>query len=452
MMSKYLTLFRTVLLATLLLMLSVGLTACGQTPKGNGSVKPSNDPTGKIASSPLTVLSIVGGDVLIMKPGEKEWVRGEAGMTLGVDYKVKTKANGNATLTFFEGSTIELKSDTEIGLAELVIAETTNTIKLKQTLGETISKVKKLADPASRYEIETPAAVAAVRGSIMYVTVAQDGKTIVGNMEGLISVIAQGVEVKLPVNTRVTIMPGYPPEQPQSGATSKIPVTAASTSIMTQPVPTPAVPTTVVTTSTTQLDTEIVKLTISNSPNRQQAYPGDSIIYTYTVGNAGNVPLSNISVMDNMVGQADYQAGDTNANQVMDISETWIFKANYIVKSGDVGQLTNVAVVSGVSPKNKNATASSTAVVNITSIVVKITSLKENSVVGNTITVAGIVNDPSIKQAIITVNGNPSNVSVNNGNFSTTVSLAGGINTITVTVIKAADITASDTVELVPVQ
>jgi hypothetical protein len=106
-----------------------------------------------------------------MKPGEKEWSRGEAGTTLGVDYKIKTAANGHATLTFFEGSIIELEGNTEIGLAELGMAGTSSTIKLKQTIGETISRVKKLADPASRYEIETPAAVAAVRGTTMYVSV-----------------------------------------------------------------------------------------------------------------------------------------------------------------------------------------------------------------------------------------------------------------------------------------
>jgi outer membrane lipoprotein-sorting protein len=48
----------------------------------------------------------------------------------------------------------------------------------------------------------------------MYVAVAMDGQTIVSNIEGSVSAIAQGVEVKLPVNTYVNISPGNPPETP----------------------------------------------------------------------------------------------------------------------------------------------------------------------------------------------------------------------------------------------
>jgi hypothetical protein len=97
------------------------------------------------------MLSIVGGDALIMKPGGEKWVRGEPGMTLYVDYKIKTEANGHATITFFEGSIIELEGNTEIGLAELGIVNTHSTIKLEQVLGETTSRVKKFVDPESKY-------------------------------------------------------------------------------------------------------------------------------------------------------------------------------------------------------------------------------------------------------------------------------------------------------------
>ena len=114
-------------------------------------------------------------------------------MVLDVVDKIKSGPNSRAVITFFDGSTIELKPDTQLEISELVKG-TANQIRLKQELGETISTVKKLADPASRYEIETPAAVAGVRGSTMMVSVAFDGTTSVQNLEGKISVTAQGVE------------------------------------------------------------------------------------------------------------------------------------------------------------------------------------------------------------------------------------------------------------------
>jgi hypothetical protein len=124
-------------------------------------------------------------------------------------------------VTFFDGSTLELKSDTQVEIQELIQGKTTS-IRLQQVIGETISRVKKLVDPASRYEIETPAAVAGARGTIMLVTVAENGMTIVGNEEGLISVTAQGKEVLISEGEHSTILPGQPPLEPEPGIRQEI--------------------------------------------------------------------------------------------------------------------------------------------------------------------------------------------------------------------------------------
>lgn len=83
-------------------------------------------------------------------------------------------------------------------------------IRLKQDIGEKLSKVKKLAEANSRYEIETPVAMANVRGSSMLVKVTTDGTT-VENLAGHISVTAQGVEVTIPEGEISTIKPDQPP-------------------------------------------------------------------------------------------------------------------------------------------------------------------------------------------------------------------------------------------------
>jgi hypothetical protein len=206
--------YRIMLLVISLLTLVSSLSACGKpTPTSTSTA-------GDIDSTPLTVLSIVGGNVLVMKPGDTEWTSGAAGMTLGVDYKIKTEAGGHATITFFEGSTIELDSSTEISLSELSIDGTASDIRIEQGLGKTVSRVKKLIDPASGYEIETPAAIASVRGTDFYVSVNRNGVTTVGNMEGLVSVMAQGVEVELTEGTRTRVSPGKAPGQPEPDITA----------------------------------------------------------------------------------------------------------------------------------------------------------------------------------------------------------------------------------------
>ncbi len=439
-MSKKRTFYRILLFLTLLIILVPGISACGQKSPEPEPVQPASEPTGEIASTPLTVLSIVGGDVLVMKPGG-QWTRGEAGMTLEVSDRIKTETGGQATITFFEGSTVELDGDTEISLAELDMAGTASTIRLKQDVGKTISRVKKLIDPASRYEVETAAALAAVRGTTMSVDVDEDGVTVVGNIEGLVSVIARGVEVELPQGTRSTIVPGESPGQPQ--LETPPPTSSAPAGTPTpEPEPTPSITPT----------PDIVRISIGKTCNRQTAFPGDTLTYTYTAGNAGDVPLSDISVTDDKAGPAVYMSGDTDTDNMLDIDETWIFSADYAIQAGEIGQLKNTAVASGTGPDNQKATASATAVVNVSSIIVKITSLQEGETVGRSVVVSGTVNDPSITQGVLTVNDKSSDITITDGQFTSTVSLDDGVNNITVTVTKAGGITASASVKLEPVE
>ncbi len=159
----------------------------------------------------LTILSLASGKVLVGKPASAK-MDGKVGMTLKTGDVIESGDNSTATVTFFEGSTLELKPGTSVEVVSLEAAGGSTTILLKQTLGGTVSRVVKLADPKSRYEIETPVAVAGVRGSIMLVDVATDGTTHVGNQEGKISVVARGVELVIPVGGGGLVKPGEPPQ------------------------------------------------------------------------------------------------------------------------------------------------------------------------------------------------------------------------------------------------
>ena len=163
-----------------------------------------------------TILSIAQGEVLVRKAGTDDWVKGEVSMVLKAGDAIKSGTEANASITFFDGSTVGLNANTQIEIAELV-NEQAKVIRLKQKIGETISTVQKMVDPASRYEIETPAAVAGVRGSVMLVDVALNGITSVGNEEGMVSVIAQGVEIQVPEGTHSTVLPGQAPGAPEPG-------------------------------------------------------------------------------------------------------------------------------------------------------------------------------------------------------------------------------------------
>jgi hypothetical protein len=52
---------------------------------------------------------------------------------------------------------------------------------------------------------------------------------------------------------------------------------------------------------------------------------GGDVTYTYVVTNTGDVPLSNVTVSDNKCSPVAYQGGDTNDDQLLDLTESWTF-------------------------------------------------------------------------------------------------------------------------------
>ena len=135
-------------------------------------------------------------------------------MSLEVGDSIKTGEDSSAEITFVDGSTIELQAGTEIEIASLDYSANTGsaTIVVGQTIGSIIFRVTKIVDPASRYEVETPTGVVAVRGSAMQVYVIKDGTTWAINLEGDVRAIAQGVEIQIPEGRQCIVRPGQPPE------------------------------------------------------------------------------------------------------------------------------------------------------------------------------------------------------------------------------------------------
>lgn len=161
----------------------------------------------------LIVFSITGGNVSVMKAGTGSWAGAQCGMSLEVGDTIRSSDNSNAEIICFEGTTIELQAGAEIEIASLSITNTgSTTIVLKQTIGSIIFRVTRIIDSASRYEVQTPAATVALRGSATQVSVIENGTTWACNLEGDIWAIAQGVELQIPQGMCCVINPGQPPE------------------------------------------------------------------------------------------------------------------------------------------------------------------------------------------------------------------------------------------------
>jgi len=95
---------------------------------------------------------------------------------------------------------------------------------------------------------------------------------------------------------------------------------------------------------------DILKPDISvEKTGHEGAHADDIITYTYAVTNTGCIPLFDVTVRDDLAGDAAYVNGDTNGGGLLDLEETWIFTADYTIPEG-VDSAVNTTIASGTSP------------------------------------------------------------------------------------------------------
>src|SRR5690554_2735875 len=97
----------------------------------------------------------------------------------------------------------------------------------------------------------------------------------------------------------------------------------------------------------------IVKTGIFNDENGNECSDvGETITYTFTVTNEGNVSLSNVTVTDPLIAVITGPTGDTNNDGILDVTETWVYTGTYATTQADIdaGQVTNQATATGIAP------------------------------------------------------------------------------------------------------
>lgn len=183
-------------------------------------------------------ISSVSGYVQVLRSGSTGWVKATNGMELAVGDNIATGDNGSAKLTFFEGSVMEIKANSTILINELSTSSTGSTaVSLKETVGSTVNRVAKLVDSASKYEVDTPAASALVRGTVFDLLVQQNGTTTIKAEQDSVDFTASGMKVTVNQGFQSSAVEGGTPSTPIAIATATS--TQAATATKT-PTPTTA--------------------------------------------------------------------------------------------------------------------------------------------------------------------------------------------------------------------
>ncbi len=158
-----------------------------------------------------TTLTVLDGDVAVLH-ADGSLERGLDAQPLRAGDLVRTAVGARAVLTYFDGSTVELEPE-----SELVVETVRGTpagdviIVMRQSLGRSWHVVTHLLTAGSRYEVETPAATAAVRGTAFQVAVSLDGATTVTTTEGVVRTTSTEGTVDVKPGTTTHVTPGGAP-------------------------------------------------------------------------------------------------------------------------------------------------------------------------------------------------------------------------------------------------
>ena len=151
-----------------------------------------------------------GGTVEVLPTGDAIWRRALIDEQIEAGDRIRTGPFSFATLRFFDGSTTDLEAETDITVAQMFSRRDSSgkVIVLHQWMGRTYNSVESLTDMASRFQVETPVAVMAVRGTEFEIVVGVSGATRVAVVKGGVDVTTQETTVAVLAGEEKTIWHG----------------------------------------------------------------------------------------------------------------------------------------------------------------------------------------------------------------------------------------------------
>src|SRR6266545_1134383 len=124
--------------------------------------------SGPARAKQFATLGILQGSVEVQRGSTGPFSEGHEGQSLSEGDTIRTGDDGRAEISYFDGSLTRLDFNTTYKLQELATlknAASSKRIFGTQSTGRTWSRVTKLADSQSRFQVKTPTATASVRGT-----------------------------------------------------------------------------------------------------------------------------------------------------------------------------------------------------------------------------------------------------------------------------------------------
>lgn len=147
----------------------------------------------------------VKGDVLTRSSKDKNWQWLNTDDKIDAGSALKTGDDSELTVRFSDGTSFSMRENTELSINQSLEGPLHLLRKLSLKSGKVISRIRQATGRASRYEIETPSALAAVRGTSYRVSLDEQNNTRIESLEHDIAISTQTDELLLKEGSGVII-------------------------------------------------------------------------------------------------------------------------------------------------------------------------------------------------------------------------------------------------------
>lgn len=161
------------------------------------------------------------GELLRQRAGDQGWEAVESGTSVHLGDTLRTAANAAGSIVFLDSSICELAADTALSFEGAAQAELERPLRVRLARGETWNQVEK---GGPTFQVQTPAATAAVRGTSFGVKVDQKGrKTTLRVQEGSVELQNPQGAVLVPAGMLAVAVTGRAPQRPAPLAPARRP-------------------------------------------------------------------------------------------------------------------------------------------------------------------------------------------------------------------------------------
>lgn len=143
------------------------------------------------------------------------WLVVDAAHIIATGQRVRTGPLSGARLVFYDGSQVSLGPDTKVSVDRLdARTDGPRVVVMNQWSGETVHNVVPADTAGSRYEVHTPSAVGAARGTVFQVLVTPDLVAHFSVDEGAVAVTGADTTVVVDAGQLTTVSADEAPEEP----------------------------------------------------------------------------------------------------------------------------------------------------------------------------------------------------------------------------------------------